>query len=78
MLPSLGLLDPAIDGHGPVVLSTGQQLIWALSVSLFGEQSCLLGMGEMGTGRAHCFTVQQWSKLCVSRFRLGLTLRCMC
>ena len=39
MLPALGLLDPAIDGHGPVVLTTGQQLIWALSVSLFGECS---------------------------------------
>ena len=39
VLPALGLLDPAIDGHGPVVLSTGQQLIWALSVSLFGECS---------------------------------------
>ncbi len=53
MLPALGLLDPDIDGHGPVVLCTGQQLIWALSVSLFGEQGKGL-KGGMGSGNAHC------------------------
>jgi hypothetical protein len=39
VLPALTRLDPAIDGHGPMSLTPAQQLLWALSICMFG--ACL-------------------------------------